>query len=48
MHCVEYSGEERTWGGRGEIKGSKVKSSKIMRLFRSASTVAQEQSALSN
>lgn len=32
----------------GQIKGSKVKSSKIMRLFRPASTAAKEQSALSN
>lgn len=52
MHSVECTGEERTWvGGKGwggEIKGSKVKSSKIMRVFCPASTAAEEQSALSN
>lgn len=34
--------------GGGKIKGSKVKSSKIMRAFCPASTAAEEQSALSN
>lgn len=46
--CGVHWGREDLGGGRGEIKGSKVKSSKIMRLFRPASTAAEEQSALSD
>lgn len=49
--CGVHWGREDLGGWQGvggNIKGSKVKSSKIMRVFCPTSTTAEEQSALSN